>query len=821
MTTPFPQQQTPSSQPGRDPRSVPDVEVPISGNPAHPVNAPGVSVYYSRTDNLVGLNTEQQTQALVDAMRSTGPGKVLLLEANGPRDGSYVEELRRALPAALEQVPADQRPEIRLFISDGRPVVGSPNNQGQPYNDFAAFLQNLDAQRPNSGTVQIDSSQAVPRAVPNWNNPEVVDFYLRERVQPAVDLAKELGIRTVVIDDHIGVPPGANMNAFKRVNGLDDRGATNVITSAYDRALSTIENAGLQTGLSAAAEPQSTLRFGIDMARLAPRADIVEIQGYRETPGQVQAMADRLYENVRDNFDRYRGVDEFKIALATRANGQNLTEDTLIAQQRTIDRLEDRLGDLYRSRGVEAPQVTTSLWAHQHFHEEATLRQGDQGLRVKELQEALNRAGIRVDGQPLPGTENFRDMTRQAVTQYQQQQGLPATGVADKDTQVALGVYPGLRFAAQEPVQNQPQPQPAPPVNPPVSEPPVTPAPVTPAPVPPQSNPQVPPPAAEQPVNPPPGPVQPQPAPQPGAPATSPTDQTAVPAPVQPAPVTPQPAPQPVPPPFVAPPNEPIASLPPQPQTPAPEAPALQVPAGMYRQDSEGPGVRALQEALNRFGGQLATDGDFGPLTRQAVEQYQRNNGLQVDGIAGPQTIGHLNEALRRGQPAETQPQTVTNASPAAEAVTRDPLFAQAQQALDRLPAGTFANSQERDNMAGALVQATRELHGNTMNTIAEARINERGDGVIALAKGGNDEFQMRSHVGLAQGLGTPLQETGEAMLQKGLAVAQPGMQPPGQQQGMPQETPQRIEQQANPVLMAQNTQPPQEQDAPARGMRV
>lgn len=818
MTTPFPQQQTPSAQSGRDPRSVPDVEVPISGNPAHPVNAPGVTVYYSRTDNLVGLNTEQQTQALVDALRSTGPGKVLVLEANGPRDGSYVEELRRALPAALEQVPADQRPEIRLFISDGRPVVGTRNTEGQPYNDFAAFLQNLDAQRPNSGTVQIDNSQAVSRAVPNWNNPEVVDFYMRERVQPAVDLAKELGIGTVIIDDHIGVPPGANMTAFQRVNRLDDRGATNVISGAYERAFGIIENAGLKTGLSVASEPgvytndgpTGALRFGIDVPRIAQRGgnEIVEIQAYRETSGQVQAMADRVFENVRDNFDRYRGVDEFKFALATRANKQDVSEDTLIAQQRIIDRLEERLGDLYRSRGAEPPQVTTSLWAHQHFHEEATLRQGDQGPRVRELQEALNRAGIRVDGQPLPGTENFGDMTRQAVVQYQQQQGLPATGVADKDTQVALGVYPGLRFAAPEPVQTQP----APPVTQPVT-PPTTPAngetPANPAPSPVQSNPPVTPPVAS-PVTPPGAETPTPPAPvQAPAPVVPPADQTSIPPAARPAPVDPV-----QPPPFVPPVNAPIASLPPQPQ--APEAAPLQVPAGMYRQDSEGPGVRALQEALNRFGAQLSTDGDFGPLTRQAVEQYQRANGLQVDGIAGPQTIGHLNEALRRSQPAETPPQTVAAANPATEAVTRDPLFVQAREALDRLPAGTFANGQERDNMAGALVQATRELHGTTMNTIAEARINERGDGVIALAKGGNDEFQMRSHVGLAQGTGTPLQETGEAMLQKGLALPQPGMH-----QGMPQEAPQRIEQQANPVLIAQNTQPAQEQDAPARGMRV
>ena len=455
---------------------VPDIKTPISENRSHPVNSADVGVYYSRTDNLVVqgrvLSDQEQIEKLADAMRSVGPGKVMLIEASGPRDGDYTDDLRRTLPAALELVPPAQRPEIRLFVSDGRPVVGDQSNPNGPYNDFATFLQGQDRNRPGSGTVQTDSSQSLARAVPNWNNPAVVDFFIENRVQPAVQLARDLGIGSVMVDDHIGIPPGPAMDAFKRVNGFNnDSQAQNAITGAYERVLGTIDSAGLNTGISSAADPQGSLRMGIDMARLAPRSDVVEIQGYRPTVDGVQRMADNLYDNISNNFERYRGVDEFRIALATRANGEDISAGTLQGQQAVVDRLEERLGDLYRQKGATPPEVNSSLWAHQHFFEDPTLRRGDEGQRVTQLQEALNGAGIRVNGEPLPTTGNYLDMTKTAVEQYQRQSGLAVTGEANKETQVALGIHPGLPF-----VQNQQQ-SPQQPQTPPATEQPTTPAP--------------------------------------------------------------------------------------------------------------------------------------------------------------------------------------------------------------------------------------------------------------------------------------------------------------------------------------------------------
>jgi murein DD-endopeptidase MepM/ murein hydrolase activator NlpD len=55
------------------------------------------------------------------------------------------------------------------------------------------------------------------------------------------------------------------------------------------------------------------------------------------------------------------------------------------------------------------------------------------------------------------------------------------------------------------------------------------------------------------------------------------------------------------------------------------------------RRGSTGYAVRELQAKLG-----LVEDGSFGPATEQAVIAYQRRHGLRVDGIAGPQTLGHL-----------------------------------------------------------------------------------------------------------------------------------------------------------------------------------
>ncbi len=55
-----------------------------------------------------------------------------------------------------------------------------------------------------------------------------------------------------------------------------------------------------------------------------------------------------------------------------------------------------------------------------------------------------------------------------------------------------------------------------------------------------------------------------------------------------------------------------------------------------------GDNVKRLQEKLNEFGYSVQVDGIFGSKTKKAVEQYQKDNGLTVDGIAGPKTLSKM-----------------------------------------------------------------------------------------------------------------------------------------------------------------------------------
>jgi peptidoglycan hydrolase-like protein with peptidoglycan-binding domain len=62
-----------------------------------------------------------------------------------------------------------------------------------------------------------------------------------------------------------------------------------------------------------------------------------------------------------------------------------------------------------------------------------------------------------------------------------------------------------------------------------------------------------------------------------------------------------------------------------------------------------GTAVAELQELLNAHGFNLRVDGDFNYVTEAAVRDFQRQQELRIDGVAGPKTWAALKSTLQSG----------------------------------------------------------------------------------------------------------------------------------------------------------------------------
>ncbi|WDK02766.1 peptidoglycan-binding protein [Xanthomonas campestris] len=200
---------------------------------------------------------------------------------------------------------------------------------------------------------------------------------------------------------------------------------------------------------------------------------------------------------------------------------------------------------------------------------------------------------------------------------------------------------------------------------------------------------------------------------------------------------------------------------------------------GKLEQGERGESVKQLQGqlaqlgAIGRDGKPLQADGDFGGNTKYAVEQFQRERGLQVDGVVGNQTQAALGQALSQ----QTAKQAEQTAAPAARAQSasgpllsdpRHPDNAMYNGAVSKLEAlgerGGFANRKELEQAAGQIVF---EAKVSGMQRIDHVVPNKSGDGFFAVQGEMNNPAMERVFVDRNQAQNRPLEQSSQLVAEE------------------------------------------------------
>ena len=145
----------------------------------------------------------------------------------------------------------------------------------------------------------------------------------------------------------------------------------------------------------------------------------------------------------------------------------------------------------------------------------------------------------------------------------------------------------------------------------------------------------------------------------------------------------------------------------------------------------------------------IKADGDFGLNTKHAVEAFQRDHHLVVDGIAGPKTL----EAIRHPAQASKVPGLDNAANP------DHGLYLQAQKAVHELDAHLGRTpDQQSNNLAAALTVAAKH---QGMIRIDQVALSEDGANAFAVQHG---TLKYTAQVQTATAVNTPIAQSSQAL---------------------------------------------------------
>ncbi len=175
-------------------------------------------------------------------------------------------------------------------------------------------------------------------------------------------------------------------------------------------------------------------------------------------------------------------------------------------------------------------------------------------------------------------------------------------------------------------------------------------------------------------------------------------------------------------------------------------------------------GQLAQLGAVGRDGKPLRADGDFGGNTKYAVEQFQREHGLQIDGVVGKQTQAALSQALAQHNAKQAEQTSATAAPAQASLLLSDPrhpdngMFMGTVGKLEALgDRGGFANRKELEQAAGQIVFESKV---SGLQRIDHVVPNKSGDGFFAVQGEMTDPAMQRVFVDRNQAQKQPLENS-------------------------------------------------------------
>ena len=179
---------------------------------------------------------------------------------------------------------------------------------------------------------------------------------------------------------------------------------------------------------------------------------------------------------------------------------------------------------------------------------------------------------------------------------------------------------------------------------------------------------------------------------------------------------------------------------------------------------ARGENVQAMQQKLadlgylGKDGAPLVADGHFGPDTLQALQQFQRDHQLTVDGKAGSSTLGKLDKAIEQQQQA-SEPSMATPGH------ADNPRYQQVVERLETLEeqrrqGGLLPLFNDRNQLENAAGQVAYESKVAGMSQVDTIVARPDGQGVFAVQGQLGDPAAHRAYIDLSQAVNQDLQSS-------------------------------------------------------------